>query len=43
MKKIQVGDERTSPAVQWFKLYTSTARGMGLKPGWGTKIPHAAQ
>ena len=34
MKKIQVGDERTSPAVQWFKHYTSTARGMGLKPGW---------
>ena len=22
--------------------YDSTARGVGLIPGWGTKIPHAA-
>ena len=39
----KLGIGRTSLAVQWFKLCTSTARGMGLIPGWGTKIPHAAQ
>lgn len=26
--------------VQWLGLYTSTAQGMGLIPGQGTKIPH---
>ena len=25
--------------VQWLELCTSTARDMGLIPGWGTKIP----
>ena len=29
--------------VQWLRLCTSNAGGMGLIPGWGTKIPHAAQ
>ena len=29
--------------VQWLKLCTSTAEGMGLIPCWGTKIPHEAQ
>ena len=32
----------TSLAVQWLRLCTSTAGGMGLIPGQGTKIPHAA-
>ena len=27
--------------VQWLGLYTSTAGGTGLIPGWGTKIPPA--
>ena len=33
----------TSLAVQWLRLCASTAGGMGSIPGWGTKIPHAAQ
>ena len=33
----------TSLAVHWLKLCLSTARGMGLTPSLGTKIPHAAQ
>ena len=33
----------TSLAVQWLGLPISTAGGMGLDPGWGTKIPHAMQ
>ena len=28
-------------AVQWLRLLTSTAGGMGSIPGWWTKIPHA--
>ena len=33
-----------SLAVQWLiRLCISNAGGMGLIPGWGTKIPHAAQ
>ena len=28
--------------VQWLGLHTSTARGTGSIPGWGTKILHAA-
>ena len=32
----------TSLAVQWLRLHASTARGMGLIPGQGTKILHAA-
>ena len=31
----------TSLVVQWLRLCTSTAGGMGLIPGRGTKIPHA--
>ena len=27
--------------VQWLRLRTSNARGTGLIPGQGTKIPHA--
>ena len=33
----------TSLVIQWLRLYTPTAGGMGLIPGWGTKIPHAMQ
>ena len=33
----------TSLAVQWLRLCVSTAGGMGSIPGWGPKIPHAAQ
>ena len=32
----------TSLVVQWLRLCTSTAGGMGSIPGWGTKIPQAA-
>ena len=28
-------------AVQWVGLCTLTAKGAGLIPGWGTKIPQA--
>ena len=33
----------TSLAVQWLRLHAPNAGGPGLIPGWGTKIPHAAQ
>ena len=29
--------------VQWLRFHASTAGSTGLIPGWGTKIPHAAQ
>ena len=29
--------------VQWLRLHASNARGVGSIPGWGIKIPHAAQ
>ena len=32
----------TSLAVQWLRLHTSNAEDVGLIPGWGTKISHAA-
>ena len=31
-----------SLAVQWLRLCTSNASGVGSVPGWGTKIPYAA-
>ena len=31
----------TSLAVQWLRLRTSTAWGVGLTPDWGTEISHA--
>ena len=40
LKKMSLG---TSLAVQWLRLRTSTAGGMGSIPGWGTKISLAAQ
>ena len=36
-------NEGTSLAVQWLRLHASTAGGMGLTPGRGTKMPHAVQ
>ena len=27
--------------IQWLRLHASTARGTGVIPGQGTKIPHA--
>ena len=33
----------TSWAVQWLRLCTSIAGGLGSIPGWGTKIPHATR
>ena len=33
---------RTSLVVQWLRLKSSNAGYMGLIPGMGTKIPHAA-
>ena len=33
----------TSLAVQWLRLHTSTAGGVGSIPGQGIKIPRAAQ
>ena len=32
---------RTSLAIQWLRLWASTAGGMGSIPGWETKIAHA--
>ena len=29
-----------SLVVQWLRIHTSSARGAGLIPGHGTKIPH---
>ena len=31
----------TSLAVQWLRLWASTARDTGSIPDWGTKISHA--
>ena len=35
--------EGTSLAVQWLRLHTFTAGGMGSIPNQGTKILHSAQ
>ena len=32
---------RPSPVVQWLKFHLSNGRGVGLIPGWETKILHA--
>ena len=34
---------RTSLVVKWLRLESSNAGDMGLIPGMGTKIPHAAE
>ena len=33
---------RTSLALQWLRLHATYAGGVGLIPGQGTKVPHAA-
>ena len=33
---------RASLVAQWLRLHASTVRGVGLIPGWGTKVLHAA-
>ena len=38
-KSLAIG---TSLMVQWLRLQAANAGGMGLIPGQGTKIPHAA-
>ena len=35
--------DRDFPGGRWLGLPISTAGGMGLDPGWGTKIPHTMQ
>ena len=39
----KVKAERTFLAVQWLRLHTSTAGGMGSIPGLGTKNPYATK
>ena len=39
-KSLAIG---TSLMVQWLRLQAANAAGMGLIPGQGTKIPHAAR
>ena len=39
LKKVTIG---TSLAVQWLRLHTSTAGGMGSIPVQGTKIPYVS-
>ena len=34
---------RTFLVAQWLRLHTSSAEGVGLTPGQGTQIQHAAQ
>ena len=36
-------DSGNSLAVQWLGLCAFTARGVGLIPGWGTRIPHTVE
>ena len=40
--KDKTSKEENSLAVQWLGLWASTAGGLGLIPGQGTKIPQAA-
>ena len=40
-KLVRINSLGNSLVVQWLALCASTAGGMGLIPGQGTKIPHA--
>ena len=40
-RELKIYVHGTSLAVQWLRLHTSTAAGMGSILGQGTKIPHA--
>ena len=42
LKKIKIFTGN-SLMVHWVGLYASTAKGMGLIPDWGTKIPHSTR
>ena len=42
MSFISVEQSGNSLVVQWLQFHPSTEDGMGLIPGKGTKIPHAA-
>ena len=44
MTRDRLKDDRlgTSLVVQWLGLWVSTAGGVVLIPGWGTKILHVA-
>ena len=42
-KKFKVHGSRTSLVAQRLRLHLSTAEGIGLIPGPGTKIPHATE
>jgi len=37
-----MGPRGASLATQWLRLHASTAEGVSLIPGQGTKIPYAA-
>ena len=42
-RKIKSARTWNSLALQWLRLCTSNAGGVGLIPGWGAKIPRALQ
>ena len=42
MKSSKIDYGGTSLAVQWLRLHTSTAGGMGSIPVQGTKIPYVS-
>ena len=42
-QSLKTSNYGNSLAVQWLGLRSFTAEGQGSIPGWGTKIPHAAQ
>lgn len=37
----KTGLSRTSPETQWLRLCAPSEEGMGIIPGWGTKVLHA--
>ena len=37
---LKIVKTETSLAAHWLRLCTSNAGGVGLIPGWGTKMPH---
>ena len=41
--KFSKNSQGSSLVVQWLELCAFTAKGLGAIPGWGTKIPQAAQ
>ena len=43
MPLIRIYKGGISLVVQWLRLHIPTAKGAGLIPGLGTKIPHAVR